>query len=129
MPGAFLFQIVGNIKKQSPAEAAEMKIDDIVARIDDDECKSIDRFKEDISGKSSFTLTVARCDGVTVEDIRLNESRLYHAHTYVYTRPQPTLALPLCFGLHPPLILFPPSHTHAHLEIFTAKCAMTSRLK
>lgn len=62
--------IVGNIKKKSPAEMAEMKVDDIVARIDDDECKSIDKFKEDINGKTSFKITVARCEGVTVEDIR-----------------------------------------------------------
>jgi len=62
--------IVGNIKKESPAEIADMKIDDIVARIDDDECKSIVRFKDDINGKTSFTITVARCKGVTVEDIR-----------------------------------------------------------
>lgn len=62
--------IVCNIKKGSPAEVAEMKFGDIVARIDDHDCQSIEAFKEDINGKSNFTITVARCKGVNVEDIR-----------------------------------------------------------
>jgi len=62
--------IVGNIKRGSPAEVAEMQIDDIVARIGEHDCQSIERFKEDISGKTSFNITVARCKGVNVEDIR-----------------------------------------------------------
>ena len=67
-------QIVCNIKKGSPAEGAEMKFGDIVARIDDHDCQSIEGFKEDINGKSNFTITVARCKGVNVEDIRSNHS-------------------------------------------------------
>jgi len=62
--------IVCNIKKGSPAEVAEMKFGDIVARIDDHDCQSIEGFKEDINGKSNFTITVARCKDVNVEDIR-----------------------------------------------------------
>jgi len=62
--------IVCNIKKGCPAEVAEMQVDDIVARIDDHDCQSIEGFKEDINGKSNFTITVARCKGVNVEDIR-----------------------------------------------------------
>lgn len=62
--------IVGNIKKTSPAEVAQMQIDDIVARIGGRDCESIEEFKKDISGKSAFTITVARCKGVTVDDIR-----------------------------------------------------------
>ena len=52
-----------------------MKFGDIVARIDDHDCQSIEGFKGDINGKSNFTITVARCKGVNVEDIRSNHAQ------------------------------------------------------
>ena len=58
-----------------------MKFGDIVVRIDDHDCQSIEGFKEDINGKSNFTITVARCKDVNVEDIRSNHSP-QHAHIY-----------------------------------------------
>lgn len=62
--------IVGSIKDDSPAERAKIKEDDIVVKVNNRECKSITEFKEDISGKTSFVITIARCKGLNVADIK-----------------------------------------------------------
>ena len=108
-----------------------MKIDDIVARIDDDECKSIDRFKEDIDGKTSFTITVARCEGVTVEDIRL--AKILH-ESCVHLRVHTLAASTSFYSLLAHILLSSSctqwhQHTHALADMIAAKCAMTSSLK
>lgn len=62
--------IVGSIKEDSPAQKAEIAEDDVVVKVNNRECKSITEFKEDIAGRTSFVITVARCKGLSVKDIK-----------------------------------------------------------
>merc|ERR1719174_154640 len=62
--------IVRDIEADTPSSKTALKVDDVVHQVNGKQCGGIYQFIELIKDQTKFTLTVARYNGVTTEDMR-----------------------------------------------------------